>query len=138
MFDKLNYFILFIGFCLGFWLAFKSSHMKDNSDRKFLKWMLITMCVVTILWQIFEQLIYGEIQPRLVDNIMGAIWIITLFWAFYIGKDTIVDDYEQDLIHADELRDRVWNWAEETFANEPDNNKFNQLIDLIDESEVIN
>lgn len=112
--------------------------MKDASDRRFLKWLLITMLIVTILWQLFEYSIYGEIQPRIVDNIIAVIWIITLYWAFYIGKDAIIDDYDQDLIHADELRGRVWDWAEEAFAKEPDNNKFNQLISLIDESEVVN
>lgn len=138
MFDKLHYFILFIAFCLGFCLALKSKNMKDNSDRKFIKWLLTSMFIISIVWQLLEYFIYGEIQHRIVDDIMAAIWIITLYWAFYIGKDAIVDDYEQDLIHADELRGRVWDWASETFAKEPDNNKFNQLIDLIDESEVIN
>lgn len=134
----LHYFVLFVAFCFGCYLGIKSKHMKDNSDRRFLKWLFITMLIVTVLWQLFEYFIYGEVQPRIVDDIIGVIWIITLYWAFYIGKDAIVDDYDQDLIHADELRDRVWDWAEEAFAKEPDNNKFNQLIDLIDESEVIN
>lgn len=138
MFNKLHYFILFIAFCLGFYLALKSRNMKNASDRRFLKWLLISMLVISVLWQLFEYLIYGEIQHRLVDDIMAAIWIITLYWAFYIGKDAIVDDYDRDLIHADELRGRVWDWAEEALANEPDNNKFNQLISLIDESEVVN
>lgn len=134
----LHYIVLFVELCFGCYLGMKSKYIKDNSDRRFLKWLLITMLTITVLWQLFEYFMYGEVQPRLVDDIIGIIWIITLYWAFYIGKDAIIYDYDRDLIHADELRGRVWDWAEEVFAKESNNNKFNQIINLIDESEVIN
>lgn len=44
---------------------------------------------------------------------------------------------ETDLIHRDELRYRAEAWAEDVFAGEPDNCKYNSLMDLIDDSEVV-
>ncbi|MEA5041572.1 MAG: hypothetical protein VB053_03410 [Oscillibacter ruminantium] len=44
---------------------------------------------------------------------------------------------ETDLIHRDELRCRAEAWAEDVFAGEPDNCKYNSLMDLIDDSEVV-
>lgn len=44
---------------------------------------------------------------------------------------------ETDLIHRDELRCRAEAWAEDVFAGEPDNCKYNSLLHLIDDSEVV-
>lgn len=44
---------------------------------------------------------------------------------------------ETDLIHRDELRCRAEAWAEDVFAGEPNNCKYNSLMDLIDDSEVV-
>lgn len=44
---------------------------------------------------------------------------------------------ETDLIHRDELRCRAEAWAEDVFAGEPDNCKYNSLLYLIDDSEVV-
>ena len=42
-----------------------------------------------------------------------------------------------DLIHRDEFRCRAEAWAEDVFAGEPDNCKYNSLLHLIDDSEVV-
>ena len=42
-----------------------------------------------------------------------------------------------DLIHRDEFRCRAESWADNIFADEPDNFKYNSLLDLIDESETV-
>ena len=42
-----------------------------------------------------------------------------------------------DMIHRDELRCRAEAWAEDAFALEPDNFKYNALLNLIDESEIV-
>lgn len=44
---------------------------------------------------------------------------------------------ETDLIHRDEFRCRAEAWAEDVFAGEPDNCKYNSLLHLIDDSEVV-
>lgn len=111
--------------------------MKLTSANKF-RWGLVYIVIgIHALWQHLEILMYNEVRPSAEDTIVAFFWIVGLIWAYYVGKSSIYD-YAPDLIHADELRSRVWNWGEEAFANEPDNNKFNQLLDLIDESEVVN
>lgn len=111
--------------------------MKYPSDWRFVVRVFMIQFFVFFIWQGLELLFYGTIQPRIVDDIMDLIWIGTLIWAYISGRNVIYD-YEPDLIHADELRGRVWCWAEEVFADEPDNFKFNSLLNLIDESEVVN
>ena len=54
--------------------------------KKFIEWFkwflicIITTLIVTYGWQGLELLIYGEVQPRLVDDIIGTIlvWSILL------------------------------------------------------------
>ena len=44
---------------------------------------------------------------------------------------------EQQLIDASDVRQELWDWAEEIFASEPDNYKFNALIDIVDRTPTI-
>lgn len=111
--------------------------MRLTSDKKFRIGVVLIEIAIYFLWQRLELLMYGEILPSAEDSIITLFWTAGLIWAYYVGKSSIYD-YPPDLIHADDLRSRVWDWGQWAFAEEPDNNKFNQLFDLIDESEVIN
>ena len=41
----------------------------------------VAICVLCLIWNILELIIYGEIQPRNVDDIMISIFGVTLFIA---------------------------------------------------------
>lgn len=44
---------------------------------------------------------------------------------------------EQWLIDASDVRQELWECAEEIFASEPDNYKFNALLDIVDRQQTI-
>lgn len=41
----------------------------------------VTICIWCLVWRKLELMIYGEIQPRKIDDIMTGIFAITLFIA---------------------------------------------------------
>lgn len=43
---------------------------------------------------------------------------------------------KQRLVDANTLRQDIWDWAEDVFASEPDNYKFNSVLDVIDSQET--
>lgn len=44
---------------------------------------------------------------------------------------------EQRLIDLDTARQDLWDWAEDVFSSEPDNSKFNSMLDVIDAQPII-
>ena len=54
--------------------------MKMN--HKFYIWLICIECCIYVSWQILELLIYGEIQPRIVDNIIGLLWTGAICFAY--------------------------------------------------------
>lgn len=56
------------------------NHMKMN--HKFYIWLLGIVIGINICWQLLEVLIYGEIQPKIVDNIVGLLWTGAICFAY--------------------------------------------------------
>ena len=54
--------------------------MKMN--HKFYIWLICIEGCIYVSWQILELLIYGEIQPRIVDNIIGLLWTGAICFAY--------------------------------------------------------
>lgn len=50
---------------------------------------LFFMAFVAIgfLWAALERLIYGEVQPRLVDDLISIAWSIMAWCAYYLGRE---------------------------------------------------
>lgn len=54
--------------------------MKMN--HKFYIWLICIEGCIYVSWQMLELLIYGEIQPRIVDNIIGLLWTCAICFAY--------------------------------------------------------
>lgn len=54
--------------------------MKMN--HKFYIWLIGVVIGISICWQLLELLIYGEVQPRIVDDIIGLFWIGAICFAY--------------------------------------------------------
>lgn len=54
--------------------------MKTN--HKFCIWLISIVVAISICWQLLEVLIYGEIQPRIVDDIIGLLWTGAICFAY--------------------------------------------------------
>lgn len=48
---------------------------------------LIAFAVIGILWAALERLIYGEIQPRIVDDMISLAWSGMAWCAYYLGRE---------------------------------------------------
>lgn len=48
--------------------------------------LIITMLAVSLLWVVLELFIYGEVQPRKVDDIMWLVWGVSLVMAYKEGE----------------------------------------------------
>lgn len=51
-------------------------------DQKFYIWLFGVVVFINICWQLLEILIYGEIQPRIVDDIIGLLWTLAIYLAY--------------------------------------------------------
>ena len=47
---------------------------------------VIKVCLISLFWQVLELIFYGEIQPRMVDD------IIAMFLIYYIYKGEVLTD----------------------------------------------
>ena len=47
---------------------------------------VIKVCLISLLWQVLELILYGEIQPRIVDD------IVAMFLVYYIYKGEVLTD----------------------------------------------
>lgn len=54
--------------------------MKMN--HKFCIWLIGVIIGISICWQLLEMLIYGEIQPRIIDDIVSFLWIGAICFAY--------------------------------------------------------
>lgn len=51
-------------------------------------WMfLLAFVAIVLLWTELEQLIYGEIQPRLVDDLISLAWSVMAWCAYCLGRE---------------------------------------------------
>lgn len=61
---------------------------EDSSCRTYLLlWIFLVSVVVGLIWQVAELALYGEIQGRAVDDIIGLVYAVTMIMAYYLGRD---------------------------------------------------
>lgn len=59
-------------------------------------WTIFSNIVIGLIWQVAEHLIYGEIQPRLVDNVVDIVWTYFMLKTYYFGRDDGKAEWEID------------------------------------------
>lgn len=89
--------------------------MKIN--QKFYIWITCAVIGINICWQLLEFLLYGEIQHRIVDDIISVFWIIAICHA-YRFKEIELKKYHKIHINYDkwwlrkpyseEVSDYIW------------------------------
>lgn len=48
---------------------------------------LVGFVAIGLLWMGLEQLIYGEVQPRIVDDLVSLAWSAMAWCAYYLGRE---------------------------------------------------
>lgn len=51
-------------------------------NYKFTMFLVCTVLVICVLWWTFELIFYGEIQPRIVDDLISWFWIAAICYAY--------------------------------------------------------
>jgi len=60
---------------------------KDQQMAEARKMFFLAYAVIGILWACLERLIYGEVQPRLVDDLISLAWSAMAWCAYYLGRE---------------------------------------------------
>ena len=48
---------------------------------------LVGFVAIGLRWMGLEQLIYGEVQPRIVDDLVSLAWSAMAWCAYYLGRE---------------------------------------------------
>ena len=60
--------------------------MKTNHIAEMAFGLMLFEVVAAIIWQALEIIAYGEIQPRVVDDLMGLVYLYGIVEAYRMGK----------------------------------------------------
>ena len=60
--------------------------MKTNQIAEIAFSLILFELVTVIIWQALEIIIYGEIQPRVVDDLIGLVFLYGMIKAYRMGK----------------------------------------------------
>lgn len=60
--------------------------MKTNQIAEMSFALILFEFVTAIIWQALELIVYGEIQPRAVDDLMGLVFLYGMVEAYRMGK----------------------------------------------------
>ena len=60
--------------------------MRISFKIQLYSWLVTVILGISFLWQLLEYLIYGEIQPRIVDDIVGLTYVIAILYAYKMGR----------------------------------------------------
>ncbi len=60
---------------------------KDRQLEEAVRLFLGAFMVIGLLWMGLERLIYGEVQPRLVDDLISLAWSAMAWCAYYLGRE---------------------------------------------------
>ena len=64
--------------------------MNGGKARQFseaVQLFLVAFVAIGLLWMGLEQLIYGEVQPRIVDDLVSLAWSAMAWCAYYLGRE---------------------------------------------------
>lgn len=60
--------------------------MKTNQIAEISFALILFEFSTAIIWQALELIVYGEIQPRVVDDLMGLVFLYGMVEAYRMGK----------------------------------------------------
>ncbi|MBC5726922.1 hypothetical protein H8S45_15915 [Agathobaculum sp. NSJ-28] len=60
--------------------------MKINQIAEISFALILFEFATAIIWQALELIVYGEIQPRVVDDLMGLVFLYGMVEAYRMGK----------------------------------------------------
>lgn len=60
--------------------------MKTNQITEMAFAIILFEFVAAVIWQALEIIVYGEIQPRVVDDLMGLVFLYGMVEAYRMGK----------------------------------------------------
>ena len=60
--------------------------MKTNQIAEISFALILFEFATAIIWQALELIVYGEIQPRAVDDLMGLVFLYGMVEAYRMGK----------------------------------------------------
>lgn len=60
--------------------------MKTNQIAEISFALILFEFATAIIWQALELIVYGEIQPRVVDDLMGLVFLYGMVEAYRMGK----------------------------------------------------
>ena len=60
--------------------------MKTNQIAEISFALILFEFSTAIIWQALEIIVYGEIQPRVVDDLMGIVFLCGMIEAYRMGK----------------------------------------------------
>ena len=60
--------------------------MKTNQIAEISFALILFEFSTAIIWQALELIVYGEIQPRAVDDLMGLVFLYGMVEAYRMGK----------------------------------------------------
>ena len=60
--------------------------MKTNQIAEISFSLILFKFVTAIIWQALEIIVYGQIQPRVVDDLMGLVFLYGMVEAYRMGK----------------------------------------------------
>lgn len=63
------------------------SRWRDRQLSEAVQMFLIAFAAIGFLWAALERLIYGEIQPRIVDDLISLAWSGVAWCAYYLGRE---------------------------------------------------
>ena len=64
--------------------------MKSQKERQLEEAMRLyfgAFVAIGLLWMGLERLIYGEVQPRLVDDLISLAWSAMAWCAYHLGRE---------------------------------------------------
>ncbi len=60
---------------------------KRKQMEEAVQMFLIAFTVIGLLWMGLEWMIYGEVQPRIVDDLISLAWSAMAWCAYYLGRE---------------------------------------------------
>lgn len=60
---------------------------KNGQLSEAIQLFFIAFAAIGCLWVALERLIYGEIQPRIVDDLISLAWSGMAWCAYYLGRE---------------------------------------------------
>lgn len=60
---------------------------KSKQMEEAVQMFLVAFTAIGLLWMGLERLIYGEIQPRVVDDLISLAWSAMAWCAYYLGRE---------------------------------------------------